>query len=68
MQEVAYFRKKEKKVLKADWLITSAYAGYLFIWKPEDLPLWLQVLFLFLKFFLYFFIPLVLTRWNMELN
>ena len=57
MQEVAYFRKKEKKVLKADWLITSAYAGYLFIWKPEDLPLWLQVLFLFLKILSLLFHP-----------
>ena len=57
MQEVAYFRKKEKKVLKADWLITSAYAGYLFIWKPQDLPVWLQVLFLFLKILSLLFHP-----------
>ena len=57
MQEVAYFRKKEKKELKADWLITSAYAGYLFIWKPQDLPLWLQVLFLFLKILSLLFHP-----------
>lgn len=57
MQEVAYFRKKEKKLLKADWLITSAYAGYLFIWKPQDLPLWLQVLFLFLKILSLLFHP-----------
>ena len=57
MQEVAYFRKKEKKVLKADWLITSAYAGYLFIWKPQYLPLWLQVLFLFLKILSLLFHP-----------
>ena len=57
MQEVAFFRKKEKKELKADWLITSAYAGYLFIWKPQDLPLWLQVLFLFLKILSLLFHP-----------
>lgn len=57
MQEVAYFRKKEKKVLKAYWLITSAYAGYLFIWKPQYLPLWLQVLFLFLKILSLLFHP-----------
>ena len=57
MQEVAFFRKKEKKELKADWLITSAYAGYLFIWKPQDLRLWLQVLFLFLKILSLLFHP-----------
>ena len=49
--------KGKKKLLKADWLITSAYAGYLFIWKPQDLPLWLQVLFLFLKILSLLFHP-----------
>ena len=51
------FPEKGKKSTKSIRLITSAYAGYLFIWKPQYLPLWLQVLFLFLKILSLLFHP-----------